>query len=109
MPYTWKRLAGPAQLTDSAATKYTVPSATKTIVRHLHFSNPGGGSSRTITWSIGADAAGTRLLDAYPIAAGTVVDVYGSYVMETTEILQALCSAASAVTLTVFGEENTLG
>jgi hypothetical protein len=109
MADTWKRLAGPAQLTAAAATKYTVPSTTKTFVRQLHFYNADT-VSRTVTWSIGADAAGTRLLDSYPIPAATPYDVYLQQgVMEAAEILQALADVTLKVTLTIFGFEQTLG
>ena len=71
-----KRLAGPALVTNSAATKYTTPGATRTIVRHIHVSNPSGGSDATFTLSIGSDAAGTRVIAAETITTGTSRD-YG--------------------------------
>lgn len=114
MARTPKRLFGPAQLTNAAATKYTVPSATKTIVRHLHVENPSG-AAVGFTLSIGADAAGTRLFDAYSIPAaaagvtGSVFDHYCYYILETTEIIQAFASTASVLVLTIDGDELTLG
>lgn len=114
MARTPKRLFGPAQVTNAAATKYTVPSATKTIIRQLHVQNPSG-SAVTFTCSIGADAAGTRLYDAYSIPAaaagvtGNVIDIFGYWVMETTEILQAFAGTNNVLTLTIFGDELTLG
>jgi len=107
MAKTAKRLYGPAALTTSAATKYTVPSTTKTIIRHVHVSNTSAGSL-TFTMSIGADAAGTRVFDGYSIAAGAVLDWFGYIVMDAAEILQALGSG-TALVLTVFGDELTLG
>lgn len=114
MARTPKRLAGPAQVSNAAATKYTVPAATKTIIRQLHVQNPSG-SAVTLTVSIGADAAGTRLYDAYSIPAaaagvtGSVLDIFGYWVLETTEILQAFAGTNNILTLTVFGDEYTLG
>jgi hypothetical protein len=114
MPRTPKRLAGPAQVSNAAATKYTVPSATKTIIRQIHVQNPSG-SAVTLTISIGADAAGTRLYDAYSIPAaaagvtGSVIDIFGYWVMDTTEILQAFAGTNNILTLTIFGDEYTLG
>lgn len=114
MARTPKRLAGPAQVSNAAATKYTVPAATKTIIRQLHVQNPSG-SAVTLTISIGADAAGTRLYDAYSIPAaaagvtGSVLDIFGYWVLETTEILQAFAGTNNILTLTVFGDEYTLG
>lgn len=108
MASTPKRLYGPAQLTNATATKYTVPSATKTIVRHIHVSNPTGGAV-TFTLSVGADAAGTRLWDAYSIAAGAVLDAFVYVVLETTEIIAAFASAATSLVITIDGDEKTLG
>lgn len=102
------RLAGPALVTDSAATKYTVPSSTKTIVRHVHIQNPSG-SPVTFTMSIGSDAAGTRLFDAYSIAANSIFDHYCYYVLVAAEIIQALAGTTNIITLTIDGDEIVLG
>lgn len=107
MPKIAKRLAGPALVTNSTATKYTTPAATRTIVRHVHIQNPSG-ASVTFTMSIGADAAGTRLFDAYSIAAGAVIDHYCFYVLEATEIIAAHAGTTNILTLTIDGEEHTL-
>lgn len=109
-----KRLAGPAQVTNSAATKYTVPAATKTIVRHIHVQNPSG-SAVTFTMSIGADGAATRIIDAFSIpaaAAGvtaSVVDWFCYYVLEAAEIIQASAGTTGVLTLTIDGDEIVLG
>lgn len=114
MARTPKRLAGPAQVSNAAATKYTVPAATKTIVRHIHVQNPSG-SAVTFTLSIGADAAGTRIIDAFSVpaaAAGvvaSVVDWYVYYVLEATEVVQAFAGTNNILTLTIDGDELTLG
>lgn len=103
-----KRLAGPAQLTNAAATKYTVPALTKTIIRHIHVENTSAGAIN-FTASIGADAAGTRIFDAYPIAASTVLDHFCYYVLDVAEIFQAFASIASQAVLTIDGDEIVLG
>lgn len=103
-----KRLAGPAQVSNVAATKYTVPSTTKTVVRHIHVQNPSG-SPVTFTASIGADAAATRIFDAYSIAAGTVLDHFCYYVLDAAEIIQALAGTNNILTLTIDGDEIVLG
>jgi hypothetical protein len=108
MPRTPKRLAGPAQLTGSAATKYTVPSNTKTILRHIHLYNADT-VAQTVTVSIGTDAAGTRILDAYSLAAGAEYDRWVYEVLETTEIIQAFAGTTLKVTITLNGDEYTLG
>lgn len=114
MARTPKRLAGPAQVSNVAATKYTVPANTKTIVRHIHVENPSG-AAVTFTLSIGADAAATRLWDAFSIpaaAAGereSVKDWYVYLVLEAAEIIQALAGTNNILTLTINGDEITLG
>lgn len=102
------RLAGPAQVSDSTTTKYTVPAVTKTIVRHIHVQNPSA-SAVTFTLSIGADAAGTRLFDAYSIAANSVFDHFCYYVLEAAEIIAAHAGTNNILTLTIDGDEIVLG
>lgn len=109
-----KRLHGPAQVSNAAATKYTVPASTKTIVRHIHVENPSG-AAVTFTLSIGADAAAVRIFDALSIpaaAAGTfdnVVDHPCYYVLEAAEIIQALAGTNNILVLVISGDELVLG
>jgi hypothetical protein len=103
-----KRLYGPAQLTNAAGTKYTVPALTKTIIRHIHIENPSA-AAVTFTMSIGADAAATRLFDAYIIAAGTVLDHFCYYIMDAAEILQSLAGTTLVLVITIDGDEIVLG
>lgn len=103
-----KRLAGPALITNAAANKYTVPAVTKTIVRHIHVQNPTG-AAVTFTLSIGADAAATRLFDAYSIAAGAILDHFCYYVLEAAEVIEALAGTNNVMTLTIDGDEIVLG
>lgn len=102
------RLHGPAQVSNAAATKYTVPALTKTIVRHVHIQNPSG-SAVTFTMSIGADAAAVRLFDAYSIAANTILDHFCYYVLAAAEIVQALAGTNNILVLTIDGDEIVLG
>ena len=114
MARTPKRLAGPAQVSNAAATKYTVPAVTKTIVRHIHVENPSV-SPVTFTMSIGADSASTRIFDAFSIpgaAAGVTASVFDHpcyYILEATEIIQAFAGTNNILTLTIDGDELTLG
>jgi len=113
MAVTKKRLFGPAQLGASTATKYTVPALTKTVIRQIEISNPSA-SPVTVTISIGADAAGTRLRDAFSIpaaAAGvsaSVLTLNVFWVLDAAEILAAHSSVTTTV-MAIFGEEITLG
>lgn len=101
-----KRMAGPAALTTSATTKYTVTTSRRGIVRHIHLSNPSA-SAIDFTMSIGADATGTRVFDGFPIGADSVYDHYPYYVLEAGEIIQAFGSSAALV-LTIDGDEDVL-
>jgi len=114
MARTPKRLHGPAQVSNAATTKYTVPAGVKTVIRHIHVQNPSGGAV-TFTMSIGADAAGTRIIDAFSIPAAapgvtaSIVDFFCYYVLEAAEIVQALSGTNNILTLTLDGDEISLG
>jgi hypothetical protein len=101
---TSKRLAGPAALTTSAATKYTCPAATVAVIRRIRVDNPGGGSTHAFTLSIGADAVGTRLYDALSVPAGGV-DIYGPFSLAAGEIIQAFADN-TALVLEIDGTET---
>lgn len=101
-----KRLSGPAALTTSAATQYTVPGSTSTILRSIHVANTSASVVSTLTLSIGADAAGTRLFAAFPIPGSGVLDWSGFIVLNAADIIQALASVAT-LTLTISGVEVT--
>lgn len=109
-----KRLYGPVAVATGPATVYTVPALTKTIIRQIHVSNPSG-SPVTLTLSIGADAAGTRLLSAFSIpaaAAGvtnSVQDIFWYQVMDAAEILTLSAGTNNILIITVNGDEIILG
>lgn len=102
-----KRLAGPAALTTSAATKYTAPAAGKAIIRELRVSNPSA-AAVDLTVSIGSDATGTRIFDGYPIPADTSMPLFGYWVIEAGEIVQMKASTTDLV-YALFGDELTAG
>lgn len=102
------RLAGPAQVSNAAATKLTVAASEKNIIRHIHVQNPSG-SAVTFTASIGADAAGTRIFDAYSIAAGAVLDHFCYYDLDAGEVLQAFAGTNNILVLTINGDRIVLG
>lgn len=106
MADTCKRLVGPKQLANSATTEYTVPGATTTTVRLIHFSNPTA-ADKTVTLSIGTDAAGTRLFDAFTVQAGSVFGYPCHFTLATTEILQMSASVATSVVVCIDGIETT--
>jgi hypothetical protein len=102
-----KRLFGPAQLTNAAATKYTVGAGLSALVRHVHVHNPSGGSVN-FTMSVGADATGTRVFDAYPIPANSSLDWYPYLPLAAAEIIQAKDSA-NLLVMEMGGDENVAG
>ena len=108
MPRIATRFHGPAQVSNAAATKFTVAANEKNIVRHIHVQNPSA-SPVTFTASIGADAAATRLFDALSISANSIFDHFCYYVMEETEIFQALAGTNNVLVLTIDGERSVLG
>ena len=106
MGQTWKRLAGPAQVSNAAATKYTAPAATTAKIQNIHVYNPSG-SIVAFTMSIGADAAGTRIFDAISIPANSGFDSYGPFYVAAAEIVQAFADTNNVLTLTIDGVEST--
>lgn len=109
-----KRLYGPALIATGPTTVYTVPAVTKTIIRQLHISNPSA-SPVTLTLSIGADAAGTRLYSAFSIpaaAAGvtnSVQDIFWYQIMDAAEILTLSAGTNNILVIVINGDEIVLG
>lgn len=102
-----KRMAGPALVSNAAATKYTVAAGRRGIIRTIHVSNPTA-SAVDFTLSIGADAAGTRVFDGFPIPADSVYPFGCLFVLEAAEIIQAFAGTNNVLTLTIDGEEEIL-
>lgn len=106
MADTAKRLSGPTALTTGAVTQYTAPAATTAILRSIHVANESG-STADFTLSIGADGAGKRLFRNQDIPTKGSFDWSGFVVLATGELVQALASAGTALTLTISGVEVT--
>lgn len=102
-----RRLHGPAQVSNVAATKYTAPAGIRGIIRHIHVFNPTGGAV-TFTASIGADAAANRIFDGISIAAGAELDRWVLYVLVAAEIFQAFSGTNNVLVLTIDGEEEAI-
>src|SRR6266566_390084 len=103
-----KRLYGPAQVATGPATVYTVPALTKTIIRHLHISNPSV-SPVTLTLSIGADGVTTSLYSTWTISASTAQDIFWYQVMDVAEILQLAAGTNNILVIVINGDEIVLG
>lgn len=108
MPRIATRFHGPAQVSNAAATKLTVAANEKAIIRHIHVQNPSG-AAVTFTMSIGADAAGTRIFDAFTIAASSVFDHFCYYILEEAEIMQAFAGTNNILVLEIGGDRSVLG
>ncbi len=100
-----KRLAGPAQVSNAAATKYTVPAGLRAVIRHIHISNPSA-AAVDFTLSIGVDAAATRLFDGFPIPIDDVYDWYGYLPLAAAELIQAFAGTTNILTLEISGDED---
>lgn len=101
MPRTPSRLAGPALVSNTAATKFT--SSGTTLVRSIHVSNPTA-SAVDFTLSIGTDAAGTRLYDGFPIANDSAKTFWCYHALANNETIQAFAGTNNVITLTIDGD-----
>lgn len=101
---TFKRFYGPTLLGNVATTLYTCPASTLAVVRHVHVSNPSA-STVDFTFSIGTNAAGTRLWDGFPIPVDDVLDHYQDFSLAPGEFLQAVAGVGAILNLTVDGYE----
>jgi hypothetical protein len=102
------RFFGPLLVTNSATTRYTVAAAEKIVIRHVHISNPSA-TAVTFTLSIGADAAATRLYDAFSIPANSVLDAYWYVPVDAAEIVQTNAGTTNVLTVTCSGDRLVLG
>ena len=102
------RFHGPTLVSNAAATAYTVAASEKIAIRHIHVQNPSG-SAVTFTLSIGTDAAGTRLFDAYSVPANSILDHFCYYIVDAAEIVQKLAGTNNILTLTIDGDRIVLG
>ena|SRR5882724_1276815 len=111
MAGTLKRISGPAFLAASATDIYTPPASTiYTVIRHIHIANVTL-SAATFTLYIGAtggSAAGTELFKNVNVPANSYVDYYPLQRMASTDFLSGLAGTASALTITVEGEQNVV-
>jgi hypothetical protein len=110
MALTQKRLFGPAAAvttpTDSTAGRYTVPTATTTIVKQIIFCNTDTVVA-TVSAAIGTTAtAANRIISSLTIEPNETVTYNCNVVMNAAEKLYLVASAVT-VTITVNGIEET--
>jgi len=107
MANTAKRLAS-AQLTATAATYYTSPAATKCIVTQIILTNVTGNNataSVSLVNSGGTPGASNRIVEQVAVPAYGVVTLDLKQVLEASDFVSALASAATAVNIRISGVE----
>lgn len=103
MANTYKKLAQ-VQAPNSVGAIYTVPASTQTIIKHIRVVNTSGGAVTIKLWHDGTTDSNT-ILPAVSIAAGEWAEFDGTILMEASDTLQAEASAATSITLTIYGLE----
>jgi uncharacterized membrane protein len=98
--YTPKALVEQVALTGSNATYYTAPSVA--VARTIQFSTPSAG--KTVTLSLKADAAGTRIFEALPLTANQATVQNGWWVITNGATVQALVNSTAA-SIGIYGYE----
>jgi len=104
---TAKQLSQTALTATTTTTLYTVPAATKTILKEITLCNTDT-SSRTVTIQAGASpatGASARILSAVNLLAGETKVVSLSMVLEATHLITGGASSASVVSCTISGAE----
>ena len=76
--YVPKTLIGPAAALTSSVTAYVSPAATNGIARTINATSKT--TAITLTVAFGADAAGTRLIDAQPLTSNQTYLINGWWV-----------------------------
>lgn len=110
MATTNKKLVEGSQLTTSAATYYTAPANTTTVLKKLTITNTSSGAVTVTIYLVpsgGSAGAASEVTPAKSIAAGAVYEAYEAenHVLMTGDTLQALASAATSLTLQASGIE----
>lgn len=96
------RVVGPILLTNSSVTLYTVPAATIAILLRIHIANTSG-TAATVKLSIGADAAGTRLLGDKSVAANDTYDYSTFLPLTAAEEIRGQSGTTNVLTITISG------
>lgn len=101
----------PAYLANAVANIYTPAASTIVFfIRHIHIANVTAGAESATLYrgATGGSAAGTELLKGYSIAAHGEYDRYWGgqgLKMTSTDFLTGLASAATALVITVIGDQ----
>lgn len=90
----------------SATTLYTVPASTAVIIKHIRVTNPTASDRTVKLWHDGTADANV-ILPAATVLAGGWAEFDGTILMEAADTLSGQASAATALTVTVYGDEVT--
>lgn len=111
MAYLEKRIVAGGLLTGSAATYYTVPANTRTIVKEMTFCNTDATTTYTFTLYIvpSAGTAGDANVEFKSVTLQPLESRIFSRtcVMETGSTIQALASTTSKIAFSCSGVERT--
>ncbi len=106
MAMTQTKLHAPSQLGTSAATLYTVPGSTTTILKQIALCNTAS-TARTVSVYLvpsgGTAGVANAILYDVSVDAKSTTFVNLSAVMATSDTLQGSASIASSVTIHSFG------
>jgi hypothetical protein len=107
MPDAFKKLAQ-AELAQapSTTTLYTVPAGVQAIIKHMKAVNSTAGAVTVKMWHDGT-ADVNLILPEVTLQAGEWGEWDGTMVMEAGDTLAGQSDSATAVTVTVYGDEVT--
>ena len=97
---TTAKVLGRGTLTDSSATLYTVPSATKAIISNIVLCNTSA-SARTVDLELD----GVMLADGLAIAGASTVVIDLRQVLDAADLIEGVASVTSEVTYHISGVE----
>lgn len=111
MGATRDRLWGPAQVAAGAATVLTAGATEYIEIQLVTVSNPTG-TPRNFSLSIGADAAGTRVIGmnaSANIPGNTMVPFYGPFIVKPGEVVQINADVGAAIVCSGHGIRRAAG
>lgn len=95
---------GPASVATGPATAFTTPATERAEMQTISVTNVTG-SAATLTVSIGADAIGTRIINAYSVPAsgstGSTKTFYGPFDVPASTAVQLSSGTNNALTIKI--------
>ena len=108
---TNKNLAGPAFIPSGVSNIIAAPAATLVnTLRHIHVANRTNATAKFRLWlgATGASTAGTDLFFDKPVSAYDVYDHYLQLTQKSTDYLTGQASVASALVITITGDQEVV-